>query len=191
MLDNTPELRYHTLFMAAILTGLRQGELFGLKWEDVDWFSKQVHVRRSYNNSRFYPPKTKTSNRKIDVPPQLIKQLKEWRLACPASPHDLVFPNEAGQPLSPINMVRRKFEPALKRAGVDRIRWHDLRHTYPSIQLDLDVNIKYLQNQMGHATINITLDTYGHLLRNENSAAAARLGNAIFEEPVTKWSQSG
>ena len=60
------------------------------------------------------------------------------------------------------------------------VGWHDLRHTYASIQLDLDVNIKYLQSQMGHATINITLDTYSHLLRNENSEAAARLGDAIF-----------
>lgn len=182
LLDNTPEIKYKTLFMMATLTGMRQGELFGLKWEDVEWFNMQVKVRRTFNNGRFYQPKTKSSRRKIDLAPQLVKQLKLWKLACPKSKLDLVFPNEAGNPLSPINMVRRKFEPALKEASIDRIRFHDLRHTYASIQIDLNTNIKYLQNQMGHSSIRVTMDTYGHLIKTSNTEAAARLGNAIFKD---------
>ncbi|MFH1616147.1 MAG: hypothetical protein ABIG61_13805, partial [Planctomycetota bacterium] len=70
-------------------TGLRQGELLGLKWIDIDWFNNQIHVNRTYNHFRFYEPKTKTSKRKVDVPPQTIKQLKEWKIACPANDHNL------------------------------------------------------------------------------------------------------
>jgi integrase len=186
LFDNTPELKYRTLFMMAVLTGMRQGELFGLKWSDINWFSKQVHVCRTFNHGRFYEPKSKSSRRKIDLAPQLVTMLKEWKLACLKSDLDLVFPNEEGKPLSPINMVKRKFEPALKKAKIDRIRFHDLRHTYASIQIDLGENPKYIQNQMGHASINVTFDIYGHLIKTENKEAAKRLGDAIFEESGCK-----
>ena len=83
-------------------------------------------------------------------------------------------------------MVKRKFEPALREAKIDRIRFHDLRHTYASIQIDLGENPKYIQNQMGHASINVTFDIYGHLIKTENKEAAKRLGDAIFEESGSK-----
>ncbi len=186
LFDNTPELKYRTLFMTAVLTGMREGELFGLKWSDINWFSRQIHVNRTFNHCRFYEPKSKSSRRKIDLAPQLVTQLKEWKLACPKSELDLVFPNEEGKPLSPINMVKRRFEPALREAKIDRVRFHDLRHTYASIQIDLGGNPKYIQNQMGHASINVTFDIYGHLIKTENKEAANRLGNAIFEESGSK-----
>ncbi len=186
LFENTPELKYKTLFMTAVLTGMRQGELFGLKWSDIDWFNRQIHVSRTFNHGRFYEPKTKTSRRKIDLAPQLVKRLREWKLACPTSELELVFPNESGKPLSPINMVRRKFEPALTKANIKRIRFHDLRHGYASILIDLDENPKYIQNQMGHASINVTLDIYGHLMKTVNKEAANRLGNAIFEDDGSK-----
>jgi integrase len=99
---------------------------------------------------------------------------------------DLIFPNEKGKPLSPINVVRRKFEPTLKKAGISRIRFHDLRHTFASILIDLGENPKYIQNQMGHSSIKITLDTYGHLLKTVNNEAASRLGEAIFGKDGSK-----
>ncbi len=180
LLESVEELKFETLFMTAVMTGMRQGEQFGLKWSDIDWFNSQIYVTRTFNHGRFYEPKTKSSKRKIDLAPQLLAQLKKWKLACPNSELDLVFPNEAGKPLSPINVVRRKFEPALKKSGAERIRYHDLRHTYASIQIDLGENPKYIQHQMGHSSIKITLDTYGHLMKDVNEEAASRLGNAIF-----------
>jgi len=186
LLENTPELKYQTLFMTAVMTGMREGELFGLKWSDINWFNNQVHVNRTFNHGRFYDPKTKTSRRKIDLAPQLAIKLKKWRLACPQSAFDLIFPNEAGKPLSPINMVRRKFEPALKRVGIERIRFHDLRHTYASIQIELGENPKYIQHQMGHSSIKITFDTYGHLMKTVNREAANRLGDTIFGSDGSK-----
>jgi integrase len=186
LLEHTPEIRYRTLFMTAALTGMRQGELFGLKWTDMDWINRQAHVNRTFNHGRFYEPKTKGSKRKIDLAPQLVTHLKEWRLGCPKGEIDLVFPNEDGKPLSPINMVRRKYEPALKAAGLQRIRFHDLRHTFASLLIDQGEHPKYIQSQMGHASINITMDTYGHLMKSTNEDAAARLGKAVFEPTGSK-----
>ena len=77
-------------------------------------------------------------------------------------------------------MIRRKFEPALKKAEIKKIRFHDLRHTYASIQIDLGANPKYIQHQMGHSSIKITYDTYGHLMKDVNKEAVNKLGSAIF-----------
>lgn len=186
LLDSAPDLKHKTLFMAAATTGLRQGELLGLKWTDIDWFNNQIHINRTYNHFRFYEPKTKTSKRKVDVPPQMMKQLKEWKIACPANDLDLIFPNENGKPMSALNMYNRKYLPALRKAKLSQIRFHDLRHTYASLLIDQGENIKYVQNQMGHASIKVTMDTYGHLMKDVNKEAASRLGDAIFEQDGSK-----
>jgi integrase len=186
LVEHTSELKFKTLFMMAALTGMRQGELFGLQWSDIDWTAKQVHVNRTFNHGRFYEPKTRSSKRKIDLAPQMVTKLKEWKLACPSSEVGLVFSNGAGKALSPINTVKREFEPALRRAGLPRVRFHDLRHSYASIQIELGENPKYIQHQMGHSSIKVTLDTYGHLLNSVNREAANRLGDAIFGEDGSK-----
>lgn len=180
LLNAVPDLKHNTIFMVAVTTGLRQGEILGLKWDDIDWISCQMHVNRTYNHFRFYEPKTKTSRRKVDIPPQTIQQLKKWNIACPPNELDLVFPNESGKPMSALNMYNRKFLPALKKAKIKKIRFHDLRHTYASIQIELGTNPKYIQHQLGHASIKITMDTYGHLMKDVNQEAANRLGDAIF-----------
>jgi len=186
LLDSAPDLKHKILFMAAVTTGLRQGELLGLKWTDIDWFNNQIHVNRTYNHFRFYEPKTKTSKRKVDVPPQMMKQFKEWKIACPANDLYLIFPNENGKPMSALNMYNRKFLPTLKKAKLNKIRFHDLRHTYASLLIDQGENIKYVQNQMGHASIKVTMDTYGHLMKDVNKEAASRLGDTIFEQDGSK-----
>jgi len=182
LINSSPDMKHKTLFMAAVTTGLRQGELLGLKWADIDRFNNQIHVNRTYNHFRFYEPKTKTSRRKVDVPPQTIMQIKEWKVACPANEHDLVFPNEDGGPMSAINMYNRKFLPALKKAEISHFRFHDLRHTWISLLIDQGENIKYIQVQAGHSSVKTTLDTYGHLIKDVNKEAANRLGNSIFKQ---------
>ena len=186
LFDNAPDSKHKTIFMVAGTTGLRQGEILGLKWTDIDWINGQVHVNRTYNHFAFYDPKSQASKRKVDVPPQTLKQLKKWRLACIKSDLDLIFPNENGKPLSALNMFNRKFIPTLKKARLKKIRFHDLRHTYASIQIDLEANPKYIQSQMGHSSIRITLDTYGHLMKEVNQEAAVKLGKAIFEHDGSK-----
>jgi integrase len=102
----------------AIFSGARQGELLGLKWSDVKWETNQIHIQRSFNKGRFYFTKTATSNRKIDLGPAMMKELKLWRLACPKNRIGLVFPNESGNPMNYSNAVNRYFRPALEKANL-------------------------------------------------------------------------
>jgi integrase len=172
--------KYKMLFTLAIFTGAREGELLGLKWSDIDWENRQLCIRRTFNKGRFFPPKTKASRRKIDVAPKVLTQLKKWRLACPKNNQDLIFPSEAGEPINHSNMVQRYFFPALKAADLQRIRFHDLRHTYASILIANGENIKYIQTQMGHSSPSVTLNVYAHLMKPTNQEAACRLENSVF-----------
>ena len=82
------------------------------------------------------------------------------------------------------NMVRREFHPSLERAGIKRIRFHDLRHTYAAMMISLGENIKFIQSQMGHSSISTTLDRYGHLLPEASEGVGGRLDNLVFSEKV-------
>jgi len=174
------EQKYHVLFSLAILSGGRQGELLGLKWSDILWSDSQIHIQRSFNNQRFYDTKTKGSNRKIDIGPVMLKKLKTWKLECPPGGLDLVFPTANGNPMNHNNMVNRYFLPGLKAAGLKKIRFHDLRHTYSSLLIDHGENIKYIQSQLGHSNPTVTLNVYAHLMKPKNQEAACRLEDAIL-----------
>ncbi|SPD72615.1 Phage integrase family protein [uncultured Desulfobacterium sp.] len=182
LLENAGDTKIRTLFTLAVMSGMRQGEILGLKWTDIDWFNCQVHVRRTFNHKRFYEPKTATSNRSIDLGPSVIASLKEWQLACPPSDLNLVFPNEYGKPIDDSNLRNRYFNPALRRAKLRGIRFHDLRHSYASLLIDQGEHPKYIQSQMGHSSINVTMDTYGHLMNPVNREASKRLDETVFKK---------
>ena len=180
LLEQVGKPKYKMLFSLAIFSGARQGELLGLKWSDIDWENSQIHIQRTFNNQAFFDTKTKGSNRKIDIGPTTIKALKEWKLACPPGELDLVFPTEKGTPMNHNNMVNRYFRPALKAAGIEQIRFHDMRHTYASLLIEQGENIKYIQTQLGHSTPTVTLNVYAHLMKPTNQAAAKKLESMIF-----------
>ncbi|NLE23826.1 MAG: site-specific integrase [Clostridiaceae bacterium] len=198
-LEQVVNQKYYALFLTAIMTGARQGELLGLKWADVDFEKKQINIRRTFNHGRFFAPKTQGSNRKIDLAPVVVKELAKWKLASKTkelekkkemeAEHkpfkgnelDLIFPNDEWNPMNFSNMVQRYFFPALKEAGCPRIRFHDLRHTTASLLLDQGENIKYISAQLGHANPTTTLNIYSHLMKTENQAAVCRLENTIFK----------
>lgn len=182
---------FKTLLTLSIMSGLRQGEALGLKWTDIDWFNCQVHVQRTFNHGRFFAPKSKASNRSVDLGPTVIKQLKEWKIMCPANDMDLVFPNRVGKPIDARNLFQRDFEAALRRAGLRKIRWHDLRHTFAALLIDQGEHPKYIQTQMGHSSINVTMDTYGHLMNPVNKQASARLDQTVFQENGDKMETNG
>ena len=170
------------LLMTALATGLRQGELLGLKWDDLELKVGQLHVRRQYTRGAFAPLKTNNAKRKVPLPPSLVRELRKWKLACPTGPYDLVFPNSKGNPESPANLLKRGFYPALRRAGIRRIRFHGLRHTYVSSLIEYGVtNIKRLQMLLGHSSAMITLDTYTHLLPDSDDGIAAAAESALFD----------
>ncbi|MBN2062555.1 MAG: site-specific integrase [Deltaproteobacteria bacterium] len=181
-LKNADGLKNKTLFMLAVMSGARQGELLGLKWSDIDWYNSQLIIKRTFQHGRFYDPKSTTSKRKIDLGPTVMAQLKQWKLACKPNELDLVFPNEEGKPIDKNNLIRRHYEPALRRAGLRRIRFHDLRHTFASLLIAQGEHPKYIQNQMGHSSINVTMDVYGHLMNTVNQESAKRLDTVIFKE---------
>ena len=163
------------------MTGARQGEILGLKWSDVDFSKKQISINRTFNHGRFFTPKTKGSVRRIDLAPVVVKELAGWKLKSGGQDEGLIFPNEAGEPMNYSNMVQRHFHQALQKAGTDRIRFHDLRHTFASLLLNQGTNIKYVQTQLGHSSPTVTLNVYSHLMKSENQEDVCRLENAIFQ----------
>jgi integrase len=180
LLEAEKDVKYNTLFRLAIFSGARQGEILGLKWSDIDWENSQVHIQRTFNHQRFYDTKTETSNRKIDLGPSMMAELKKWKLACTPNRRNLIFPNESGHPMNYSNLVQRYYQPALTKAKIGKTRFHDLRHTYASLLIDQGENIKYIQTQLGHSSPTVTLDVYAHLMKETNQEAAIRLEKAIF-----------
>jgi integrase len=128
---------------------MRAGELWGLQWADIDWNSKRIYVRRSLWKGQFLSPKLKCSIRKIDIPEMLIQELKKWKLACPITEHDLVFPSPEGKQSQHDNVVKRYFNSALRQAGLRQVSFHSLRHSNASMRIQAGQNIKVRQNTNG------------------------------------------
>ncbi len=173
--------RDRILFMTALATGLRQGELLGLKWGDLNLKDGQLYVRRQFTRGAFAPLKTDYAKRRVPLPKSLVQELRKWKLACQKGDHDLVFPNSLGNPESPANLLKRSFYPALRRAKIRQIRFHALRHSYVSTLIEYGVtNVKRLQMLLGHSSATITLDTYTHLLPDSDDGIAAAAESALF-----------
>ncbi len=166
-----------TLLLTAVLTGMRQGELFGLQWEDIDFEAHQIHVRRALWHGTLGTPKSRRSRRAIDMPPTLEEALR--RLSTKRR-SEFVFCSERGTPLDADNFRHREFPQALRRAGLRRVRFHDLRHTYTSLLIAHGAHPKYIQAQLGHASIQTTLDRYGHLMPQVHQAEARKLDQLVF-----------
>jgi len=180
LLDAADDNHYRLITEVAIFTGMRQGEILGLKWGDLDWNSRQIHVRRAWKEGVFTEPKTRHSVRRVDLPDFLIHDLKKWKLRCPKSELDMMFPNGAGNPESHTNLLQRGFYPALRRAGLRKIRFHDLRHTHASLMLANGEDIVRVSRLLGHANPTVTLNVYSHMLPREHYGSTDRLANLVF-----------
>jgi integrase len=165
LLLNTPG-HYQVAFLTDVLTGMRAGELWGLHWTEVDWEARQIFVRQALWRGQFQDPKSSYSVRKIDIPDLLLHELRRWKSVSPESP--LVFPSPEGKPSCHNNVVKRFFNPALEKAKLRHVSFHSLRHTNASMRIAAGQNIKYIQTQLGHASIKMTLDIYGHLFNDAN-----------------------
>jgi integrase len=111
-------------------------------------------------------PKTKSAIRKVDISATLLLELKKWKLACPVSDDDLIFPSLEGCRVNHENAMNRHFHPLLRRAGIRHVSFHSLRHSNASLRIASGQNIKYISTQLGHSSVKITLDTYGHLFKD-------------------------
>lgn len=182
------------LFPAFLLewgTGLRRGELLGLKWPDVDLTKGTVSVRRSLIRTKdglvFSDPKTEGSGRTIPIPAEVATELKSHRVwqtrerlvaGEEYQNEDLVFCSPFGTRMDPRSFTR-VFERILKEAGLPRISFHDMRHSHATMLLVLGEHPKVVQERLGHATIAMTLDTYSHLVPGLQEMAAAKLSTVL------------
>ena len=185
--------RLEALYALAVTTGMRQGEILGLKWEDLDLEAGTLQVRRTLSTAmgggvRFGPPKTARSRRNIRLPKLALSALrrhrkvqleKQTKLSGLWEDHDLVFTTGVGTPMSRADLITRSFKPLLRRAGLPNIRFHDLRHTCATLLLLKGVHPKFVQELLGHSTISITLDTYSDVLPGMGDAAAGAMDEAL------------
>ena len=174
-LDAAHGERLEALYVLALSTGMRQGELLAIRWQDVDLDSATLQVKATLRRTRegltFGEPKTARSRRQVQLTPTAVTALRahrarqiEERLRCPYwQDAELVFATEAGTPVERQNMMMRSFFPLLERAGLPRIRFHDLRHTAATLLLGQNVNVKVVSEMLGHSQIAITLDLYSHV----------------------------
>lgn len=180
---------HYALFYTAIFTGMRRGELLARKWGDIDWINRKLYVRDSLYKNEFQSPKSEYSKREIDIGPRLIQVLKEHRAAQDRIrlkagkdwvDKDLIFCRNDGRPLDADNLYHRDFKRILKAAGLRSIRIHDLRHSFAAILISANHNFKYIQSQMGHSSIKVTMDLYGHLMPEVHDGAAKRTEDFVF-----------
>lgn len=169
---------FFPLLFIAIFTGMRQGEIMALTWDSINWITKKITIDKNYTHGTLGTPKT-GKIRVIDMSDELVKVLREWRMACPKGENNLVCPNNEGNYQSAENMMKRRFLPTLNRAGIDKIRFHDLRHTYVSLLLANGAPMKYVQHQLGHSSITMTMDLYTHLLPEVNDKCVNLLNNIV------------
>ena len=184
--------RFEALYVLAVTTGMHQGELLGLRWEDVDLQNGLVWIRRTLtrNGGRLLlgEPKTKRSRRTVRLTNTAVEALRVHlrrqldeveRLGDLYEDRGLVFATQRGTLLNPTNLRNRSFAPLLKKAALPAIRFHDLRHTCATLLLGRNVNPKVVSEMLGHATIAITLDTYSHVLPDMQDHAARVLEDAL------------
>jgi integrase len=168
-----------TLLLCAVLTGMRRGELLGLRWEDIDLEGHRVFVRRALWRGKIVTPKSRRSRRTIDMAPTLRSALTRLPSRFQGG---LVFCRPDGRPIDPDNFTHREWARVLRRAELRRMRFHDLRHTYASLLIAQGAHPKYIQAQLGHASIQTTLDRYGHLMPDAHAAEARKLDRLVFGE---------
>jgi integrase len=179
--------RWRAPILVAIFCGLRASELRGLFWIDVDLEGGLIHVQRRADDShRLGKLKSASGYRAIPLPPIVVNALREWKLACPKG--ELVFPNKIGKVESYANLMQRGFGPIQIAAGITKQRdgrtvarygLHALRHACASLWIESNFNAKQLQKLMGHSSIKVTFDVYGHLFKDaeadQRAAASVQL----------------
>jgi integrase len=183
------------LLLTAIFTGLRASELRGLRWDDVDLKRGELHVRqRADRHGTIGRTKSAAGERTVPLPPMVIAALREHRLACPNGELGLAFPNSKGRIDHRNSIVERGFHPAQVAAGVvdqhGRAKYpglHSLRHFYASWCINrradggLELPLKVVQSRLGHASIQMTADTYGHLFpRGDDGSELAAAEKALM-----------
>jgi integrase len=186
------ELSDQALILTAVRSGLREGELAALQWGDIQFGESEedadryIVVQRNYDrrwSHKMLTPKSKKP-RRVDMSRELrrvLLEVRDRRLVKafadgrPDISDELVFPSEVGTPIEMNNFSQRVFKPLLATAGLRRIRFHDLRHTFGSLLIQAGASLAYVRDQMGHSSIQVTVDIYGHLIPGANISYVDKL----------------
>ena len=191
-LDAARGERFEALYVLAVTTGMRQGELLALRWQDVDLEDATISVRRTLTRDGgrviIGEPKTRKSRRLIRLTSQatgvlrrhLERQLWEIQMLGDGyADQGLVFTTTTGAPVNPSNVRQRSFARLLRNAGLPHVRFHDLRHTCATLLLGKGTHPKFVQELLGHATVAITLDTYSHVVPGMGDQTARAMQDAL------------
>jgi integrase len=194
LLETAKGMRLEALYVLALSTGMREGELLGLKWREVDIDAGSIQIQQTLKVAGqgkrvFGKPKTAGSRRKIMLTRTGVAALRahrsrqlEERLQSPAwHDNDLVFANTVGNALDPTNLYRYDYKPLLRRAGLPLIRLHDLRHTAATLLLLSGVHPKVVSEMLGHSSVNITLNLYSHVLPDMQASATNAMEQLLGE----------
>ena len=191
--------RFEALLRVAIHTGMRQMELLGLRWDDLDWERKSIKIQRQLQRKKageewkFVAPKTRAGKRTIYLGDQTIESLRRHyelqRLERAANKrwqnYGLIFPSLSGTPIHPRNLLA-DFKAILTRAVIPEIRFHDLRHTAASLMIESGLSILLVSRRLGHARPSITLDIYGHLMPESQARSADQLDELISPVEISE-----
>jgi len=193
LLEAAQEIYHYPVIYTAVSTGLRQAELLGLRWRDVDLDLLSISVNRTlYKRSgicEFKEPKTSHSRRRLDMTPKLgtfLRQYKQDREAYyrkmenELTPDTLVFANKDDKPIDP-SVLGHQFSRTAKRSGLEGVRFHDLRHSFASILLLLGVSAKVISEALGHASVAFTMDVYSHIIEGMQADAMLLLDKVLPE----------
>jgi integrase len=180
--------RLEALYTLALTSGMRLGELLGLRWQDVALETGTLKVEHTLLRLRdglhLREPKTARSRRRISLAPEAVDALRQHRarqaverlrLGPAWEDLDMVFANEIGKPIEAGNLLRRRFWPLLGKAGIPRCRFHDLRHTCATLLLGQGIHAKIVSEMLGHSSIGMTLDIYSHVIPDMQQQAVAAM----------------
>lgn len=170
---------------------MRKGEILGLRWKDCDLNNGKISIRQTQSRTSqgiiFQEPKTKGSKRQISIPDNVVQQLKKHKVdqnknklifGSSFIDHDLVACIENGNPIDPRNLTRH-FTRMIKASMLQKIRFHDLRHTHATILLQLGEHPKIVSERLGHSKISITLDIYSHVIPDMQKDTASNFEKAM------------
>jgi integrase len=194
LLEAASDNQFYPVIYTAVSTGLRQAELLGLRWRDLELgIIPSISVNRVLYKRRgvckFKEPKTSHSRRLVEMTPKLAAFLRDYRQECQAlyrelgkdlSLDDLVFGNVEGKPIDP-GVLTHNFARIAKKAGLQGVRFHDLRHTFASLMLLRGAKPKVISEALGHSAVAFTMDVYSHIIEGMQSDAMALLDGILPE----------